>query len=101
MFEPIVNVDELAEGKGMVVDVGEKTILIFNAEGEFHALDNYCAHRGKSLVQGALVDDQLFCPWHGNAFDLRTGTCTASPEESVRTYPVQVREGRIWVQIQE
>ncbi|MFY9268312.1 MAG: Rieske (2Fe-2S) protein [Candidatus Manganitrophaceae bacterium] len=85
------------EGKGKVVKIGSREILLLNIEGAFYALDRFCAHRAAPLVEGEVVEGQLLCPWHGNTFDVAAGRCLTNPEEKVRTYPVEVRGEEIWV----
>lgn len=99
MYQPAIKMNDLAEGKGKVVEIGRRKILLLNVEGEIHALDSYCAHRGAPLVQGEVIDGQLLCPWHGSGFDVRTGTCRTLPDERVQTYGVQIREGQVWVEL--
>lgn len=96
-----IGTQELEEGEGRVVQVGRRKVLVLNIEGDYYALDSYCAHRAAPLVNGEVVNGQLLCPWHGNTFDVATGTCRAMPEESVRTYPVRVHEGKVWVRLEE
>ena len=100
MYKAVARVEDVPEGSGKVVQVGQQKILIFNIEGDFHALDSFCAHRGAPLVKGVVIEGQLLCPWHGSTFDVIKGVCPAAPEESVRTYPVEVREGRVWVSVE-
>jgi nitrite reductase/ring-hydroxylating ferredoxin subunit len=100
MFQAVARIDDLPEGKGKVVDVGQRKVLVLNMEGQFFALDSYCAHRGAPLVKGEVVEGQLLCPWHGSTFDVSTGTCRTMPDEKVPTYPIQVREGQVWVDLE-
>jgi nitrite reductase/ring-hydroxylating ferredoxin subunit len=100
-FQAVASVGEFPEGQGKVVKVGSLQILIINMEGDFYALDSFCGHRGAPLVQGEIVNGQLLCPWHGNTFDVSEGRCRANPEEKVNTFPVEVREGKIWVAVEE
>jgi nitrite reductase (NADH) small subunit/3-phenylpropionate/trans-cinnamate dioxygenase ferredoxin subunit len=101
MYQAVARIEEIPEGRGRVVQVGQRKILLLNIEGSFHALDRFCAHRKAPLIEGEVIDGQLLCPWHGNTFDVATGTCPVAPEESVRIYPVDVRQGQIWVQVEE
>lgn len=96
-YQPIAKTADLPEGKGKVVKVGRRQILLMNIDGRFYALDRFCAHRAAPLVQGEVIDGQLLCPWHGNTFDVATGSCLANPEEKVQTYPVEVRGEEIWI----
>jgi nitrite reductase (NADH) small subunit len=101
MYQSIARIEEIPEGSGKIVEVGRRKILVLNLDGDFRALDSFCAHRGAPLVTGEIVEGQLLCPWHGNTFDVEKGICPVSPEEAVRTYPVQVREGQIWIGMEE
>ncbi len=101
MYESVGRIDEFPEGKGKVVEVGRRKVLLLNMEGDIHALDSYCAHRGAPLVKGEVIEGQLLCPWHGSTFDVNTGTCQTLPEEQVRTYPVEIREGQVWIDLGE
>jgi len=100
-YQPIAKISDLPEGKGRVVKVGRRRLLLFNIDGLFYALDRFCSHRAAPLIQGEVIEGQLLCPWHGNTFDVATGSCLANPEEKVQTYPVQVRGEEIWVGIEE
>ncbi len=101
MYQAIARIEDIPEGSGKVVQAGQRRILLLNIEGDFHALDSFCAHRGAPLVKGEIVEGQLLCPWHGNTFDVTKGTCPVAPKESVRTYPVDVCEGQVWVALEE
>jgi nitrite reductase/ring-hydroxylating ferredoxin subunit len=101
MYQAVAHVEEIPEGSGKVIQVGPRKILVLNIDGDFHALDSFCAHRRAPLVQGEVIEGQLLCPWYGNTFDVTTGTCRVAPEESVRIYPVDVREGQVWIAIEE
>lgn len=99
-YQPIAKIADLPDGKGKVVKVGRRRLLLFNIEGLYYALDRFCARRAAPLVQGEVIDGQILCPWHGNTFDVATGRCLANPEEKVQTYPVEIRGEEIWVGIE-
>lgn len=99
-YQAVAGLSDFPEGSGKIVTVGKRQILITNVEGEIFALDRFCAHRGAPLVKGEIVDGQLLCPWHGNTFDVATGSCRANPEEKVKTYPVEIRGQEVWVGIE-
>ena len=74
--------------KGVCVDVGGKKIAVFNATGQYYAIDDTCPHRGASLSQGSLSGTSVHCPWHGAEVDVRTGTCGPPAPHAVTTYDV-------------
>jgi nitrite reductase/ring-hydroxylating ferredoxin subunit len=84
-------VDDLAPGRGKLVEVEGKSLALFNVGGSLYALDNTCTHRGGPLSEGALNGDQVTCPWHGAIFNVTTGAVVQGPAtKSVACYPVRV-----------
>jgi nitrite reductase/ring-hydroxylating ferredoxin subunit len=55
--------------------------------------------RQRAVLVGEVAEGRLLCPWHGIAFDVATGTCPVMSEERVPTYPVEIRDGQVWVAI--
>jgi nitrite reductase/ring-hydroxylating ferredoxin subunit len=41
----------------------------------------------------------LTCPDHGFQFHLATGECLTSPQTPLQSYPVDVREGQVFVNL--
>jgi nitrite reductase/ring-hydroxylating ferredoxin subunit/uncharacterized membrane protein len=54
-------------------------IAAVEIDGAVLAMADRCSHRGGPLSEGHLSEDCLVCPWHGSAFDLRTGVPTVGP----------------------
>lgn len=71
-------------------------IAVFRTmEDQVFALDNRCPHKGGPLAEGIVHGASVTCPLHNWVFDLATGTAMGADEGRVRTYPVQVVDGRI------
>jgi 3-phenylpropionate/trans-cinnamate dioxygenase ferredoxin subunit len=83
-----------AEGDSAVFTNDERTIAIFNVDGEFFAIDDTCTHRPASLSEDGAVDDGLLiCGWHGSTFDLATGENVGPPAcDGLRTYELEIRD---------
>ena len=95
---------EISPGERRVVQVDGREIGIFNLDGTFYALLNYCPHRGGPLCHGRvrpLVTAQsvteltheregeiLKCPWHQWEFDIKTGRALYDPRLRVKAYRV-------------
>lgn len=105
---------DIPPGTMRLVGVGRFGIGVFNVDGEFHAVANYCPHEGAPIclgrVHGSNVYDEaagefvrvlegrvLRCPWHQWEFDVVTGKSLAKPERRVKTYDVTVVEGDVVV----
>ena len=90
-------VEDLPVGESVRLP-GEVAIAVFNADGEFYAIDDTCSHQDASLSEGWLEGCFVECPLHAASFDLRTGVPTCLPaKKPVRTYPVVVEDGVIYV----
>nr|WP_244263985.1 bifunctional 3-phenylpropionate/cinnamic acid dioxygenase ferredoxin subunit [Corynebacterium ciconiae] len=76
--------------------------LFHTADGEFYCIDDTCTHEDASLAAGWLEDCTVECPVHLAAFCLRTGAALTPPaSEAVRTYPVRVTDGHVWVLVEQ
>ena len=93
---------------GAVVEVvfWKRSIALFRGkDGSFHAIDNRCAHRQLKLSMGEVHGCRLVCAYHGWQYD-ENGRCVAIPHDRygralpklpLRTYPVKVRYGLVWL----
>jgi nitrite reductase/ring-hydroxylating ferredoxin subunit len=84
------------EGDRALVQIDGETIAVFRSEGRLHAVANACPHEGNPLVEGEILGESLTCAYHGWRFDLETGACLFG-DEPVRCFPVELRDGEIWV----
>lgn len=62
------------------------------------ACANACPHEGYPLSEGTLEGCVLTCNWHNWKFDLASGA-TLEGGDRVRTYPVALRDGEVWVDL--
>jgi len=74
------------------VPCGNKFICVANVSGEIHAMENTCLHQGGPLGAGVVEGGKVICPWHGWAWDPKTGRAHA-PGAKVEVYAVR-SEGR-------
>ena len=93
---------------GTVIEVvfWKRSIALFrSADGSFHALENRCAHRQLKLTLGKVQGCRLVCAYHGWQYD-ENGRCVETthnrfgqslPNLALKTYPVQVRYGLVWL----
>jgi nitrite reductase/ring-hydroxylating ferredoxin subunit len=88
----------LAKGRRVVKARGKQILLIGNG-GRLFACNNRCPHEGYPLSEGTLGDScTLTCNWHNWKFDLESGE-TLVGGDRLRQYPIEVREGRIRIDI--
>ena len=103
-------VGEIAPGSKKIVEVGGRSIGIYNVNGEYFALLNRCPHQAGPLCNGlnygflktgavgeyeySRPGEVVRCPWHGWEFDVRTGQSWFDPVQvRVRRYNVIVTHG--------
>jgi nitrite reductase/ring-hydroxylating ferredoxin subunit len=92
-----VPLEELeAEGRTLVTERGH-AIALFYHEGEVHAVDNRCPHMGFPLTEGSVDDGILTCHWHHARFELACGDTFDPWADDVPSYPVEVRDGVVYV----
>jgi ferredoxin-thioredoxin reductase catalytic chain len=91
--------DDLVDGQTMHVKIGKRGIAVARVSGEYFAISNVCRHAFGPLSEGFLDGYVLSCPWHGWRYDVRDGT-TDHPDADVRTYPVSVRGGEVFVTVE-
>ena len=89
---------EELERVGVKVISGEgRPVAVFFDQGKVYALDNRCPHMGFPLHRGTVNDGILTCHWHHAKFDL-AGGCTFDPfADDVASFPVEVRDGMVWL----
>ena len=95
----VAKTSEILVGTGKVVEVGGKTVAVFNCEGTFYAIDNTCKHRGGPLGEGSLSETTVTCPWHGWEYDVKTGECTMDRSVKVQKFDVKVEGEDILVSL--
>jgi len=76
---------------------GNKTICVANINGEIHAMENTCLHMGGPLGEGVIEDGKVICPWHGWAWDPKTGQA-GPPGAKVAVYPVKAENGDVLIE---
>src|SRR5574338_57038 len=97
-FLEIAPASELHNGERLFVEVEGKSIVIFNIADQFFAIADVCTHDDGPLGDGDMEGYNIVCPRHGAEFDVRTGKVMQMPAVvDVPAYPVQVRDGSLWV----
>ena len=74
-FYIVAKVSDIGPGELKYVEVGPnyEPICLINFEGDFYALGDLCTHEDASLSDGEIQGDEIECPLHGGAFEIKTG----------------------------
>ena len=80
-----------------------RRVAIYHVDGGFYASDDNCTHGNASLSEdGTLEGCVIECGLHFGSFDVRTGAVLAAPcTRPLRTYPVQICDGAVWLDVGE
>lgn len=98
----VCRLSELPEGLGRAFRVGGRSVALFRTRaGQVFALDQVCPHRNGPLADGMVIGSgataQVVCPLHAFRFAAATGACDQPGVCGVSRYPVEVREGMVFV----
>ena len=86
-----------ARGLVQLFEFDDKSLAIFNVEGDLFAIDDSCPHQGASLCGGRLDGRVIQCCAHGLRFDLRSGYLLNSSAVKVASYPVELIDGQAYI----
>lgn len=93
------SLQEIPPGKSRPFRLGTADVVLFNVEGTIHALENSCLHAGAALSGGSLCGKVVACPAHGWRYDVTTGALLVAPGKRIRTFPVEISDGKVMVQL--
>ena len=96
----VARLNDVAKAESKAVRLADgRSIALFNVDGRIYAADNQCPHMGYPLTRGAVRHGILTCDWHGRSFDLEAGGCFNYECDDLQTFPVEIREDGIWIQL--
>jgi len=98
-FVTVAKVDDIPAGSGQAFAVNGRMVAVFNEDGKFSAIDDFCPHMGASLAGGYLDNGTVTCPWHAWRFCKRDGTWCDNPKIKIDAFAVRVAGDEIQVHV--
>ena len=99
-FTRLTTLSELpAANEAKEFPCGNKEICVANVNGTYSAMDNICLHLGGPLGQGVIEGGKVFCPWHGWAYDPKTGEAAHNPGGKLGVYPLKIENGDVLIEM--
>lgn len=99
--------DDIVPNTGVCALVGERPVAVFrvkaaDGQDQFHAIDNVDPKNGANVLSRGLVgnlgdDIVVASPLYKHHIVLATGVCLENADWSVNSYPVELRDGQVWV----
>ncbi|MDR3095572.1 MAG: Rieske 2Fe-2S domain-containing protein [Paraburkholderia sp.] len=117
MEHKVGRLDALTDSSPLALNVDGRPLGVCKVGDKVYAFRNMCPHRRAPLacgtVEGTMVPvsragefkyamegQVLRCPWHGWEFSIETGESLFGVSDTrVRTYPVVVRDGDVYVDL--
>jgi nitrite reductase (NADH) small subunit len=99
-------VEDIPTNGGACVLLDDKQIAIFHftRRGQWYATENRCPHkqqmalsRGITGSLGPAGEPKVACPFHKKTFSLETGACLSGEDYRIRTYPIKIRNGKVYI----
>jgi nitrite reductase (NADH) small subunit len=108
--------EDFDDGQIRVIEVNGREIGIARRSDTIYALRNLCPHQAGPICAGRMLaavtptsavgqfdvdrdSPVMACAWHGWEFSMQTGESIPDPTLRVRTYDVQIEDGRVLVEM--
>jgi nitrite reductase/ring-hydroxylating ferredoxin subunit len=98
-FVKVADLKDVPEGTPKAVKVDGRSIALFQHQGSVYATDNQCPHMGYPLTRGRVRNGVLTCDWHGWSYDMKGGGCFTGGCDDLDTFPVEVRDSAIYIDV--
>ncbi|MDP3753294.1 MAG: Rieske 2Fe-2S domain-containing protein [Polaromonas sp.] len=107
-WTPVCLIEEVAEPDGAPIKArafGEDLVVFRDSDGRVGVMDEYCPHRGASLVLGRNEEGGLRCLYHGwkmdvegNVLEMASEPAASDMAEKVKhtAYPTKEWGGMVW-----
>ncbi|WP_454915273.1 Rieske 2Fe-2S domain-containing protein [Xanthobacter sediminis] len=100
MFVKLCDLSALKEGALLPVGIGTTLVLaVWPLGGTPRAFQGLCPHAGELLIDARFDGRSLTCRAHDWEFDATSGVCTVGGLCSLARYPVEIRDGEMFVEI--
>ena len=115
-WRPVGTETLLEDGRMTELHLDGQRILLARVQGQYFAVQAFCAHMGGNLEKGNLEGYVVSCPRNTSRFDLRDGSVVVwlgrfpglvrsmagkiQHPKSLRTFSPRLHDGQVWVQFE-
>ncbi len=103
---PVGHADDFPIDGGATVKYGKSQIAVFNfaSRRQWYATQNMCPHKkafvlSRGILGAASDEPKVACPLHKKTFSLNTGESLQGEEYRIKTFPVKVENGKVYVKL--
>jgi|SaaInlStandDraft_1057018.scaffolds.fasta_scaffold29377_4 3-phenylpropionate/trans-cinnamate dioxygenase ferredoxin subunit len=100
-YTRVCSISEIKESDSKSFNVDDTPVLICHTNKGYFAIENKCSHQTAELEGGKIRSCFIFCPLHGQRFDLRNGKPIGKiTNKPLRTFLLKLEEKYIWVNLE-
>jgi nitrite reductase (NADH) large subunit len=99
-------VDDFPLDGGAAIKYGKVQIAVYNfsSRHEWYATQNMCPHKKAFVLSRGIIGDaggvpKVACPLHKKTFSLDTGLSLQDEDYNIRTFPVKVEDGNVYLDL--
>lgn len=102
-WQPVCALEDIWPNTGVCALVEGRQVAIFRMQDDvLYAIDNHDPHSGANVLSRGIVGDLggepvVASPIYKHHYQLRTGVCVEDTDTRLDTYPVELRDGAVWV----
>lgn len=103
-WQPVCALEDIWPNTGVCALVEGRQVAIFRMQDDvLYAIDNHDPHSGANVLSRGIVGDLggepvVASPIYKHHYQLRTGVCVEDADTRLDTYPVELRDGTVWMQ---
>ncbi|NDJ23659.1 Rieske 2Fe-2S domain-containing protein [Nostoc sp. B(2019)] len=97
----LATIDQVPESSVLAVNFAGNSLILHRRGVNIVCYRNACIHIGDPLETGKIENGILTCPSHGFQYNLETGECLTATDVSLKSYPVQIKGDKVFVQMQK
>lgn len=106
----VCKTEDIPENGGACVKVEEQQVAVFNFKrrNQWYATQNLCPHKQQMVLSRGMIgsagencEPKVACPFHKNTFSLITGNGISDEKLYIKTYPVKVSSGLVYICLEQ
>ncbi|MEH1815589.1 MAG: NifU family protein [Nostoc sp.] len=97
----VATIDQIPEFSILTVQVSGNSLILHRQGITVKCYRNACPHLGSALDKGKVENGIINCPSHGFQYKLETGECLTAPDVSLQSYPVKIKDDKVFVKLQQ
>lgn len=105
-WQQVCRIEDAIDNGGVCLKVANQQIALFyfKRRNAWYATQNECPHKKQMILSRGMIGSmgetpKVACPFHKKTFALDTGECLSGDECAIKTYPVKVEAGMVYISL--